>query len=64
MEVQKALPPAVVWGAEGKRAAGGRFAAGESDPQAGRETSRKTSVQPAMLERPDEPKSPRVAAAK
>ena len=34
-------------------AATNRYTEGESDPQAGRETSRQTIVQPAMIERPD-----------
>ena len=39
-------------GTEGKRAASGRFAYGESDPQVGRETSRQAVAQPAKIERP------------
>ena len=39
-------------GTEGKRAASGRFAAGESDPQVGRETSRQAAAQPAKIEQP------------
>ena len=48
-------------GTGGKRAASGRFAYGESDPQVGRETSRQASAQPAKIERPG--KNPNVSVS-
>lgn len=45
-------------GAKGKHTAGGRFAAGETDLHAGRETNRQTAQQPAKPEGPGQRPKP------